>query len=605
MNRSKPFSAKQKKKQLQEKRNKKKETGPRFGGRHGAAYGGDDETQEKENEPQESRTGTTMKDVLKVNQQPGDKQKMFDANRYRLHFFQEDRANIEAKKKRARQPYRQLPEHEMEVDFDADLETAMDIPIRPAWYYSQSKQQVEANEEKYFREYVEKLLGDHGEEGLSYFELNLETWRQLWRVLEMSDVFLVIADIRYPAIHFPPALYRHITHDLKKSAIVVLNKVDLVPPPLVVAWQQYFKQRFPLVDVVCFSSFPKSKEELGVMTGALGKTVFKKRRRGTYKAMGPKELLQLCQNIVGAKVDLTSWEKKIEADQTEIADDDGSDSDEDDDDDQDVETIDDAAVGDEASRLGEGLTRHDAFSNGVLTIGCVGFPNVGKSSVINGLMGKKVVSVSKTPGHTKHFQTIFLTPTVRLCDCPGLVFPSKIDKNLQILGGIFPIAQVREPFSVVGYLAQRLDLPKLLKLKPVDEDADPRNHKWTPLDVCESWAQQRGFYTAKAARLDGNRGANNLLRLAVEGRLCLCLFPPGYTKKKELWSEHGDTEAFVELQSKYTKRTQVSADSEEEVAESCSDEEENEESDEEREPHKGRGGNLVSLNPFALLGDDD
>lgn len=32
---------------------------------------------------------------------------------------------------------------------------------------------------------------------LSYFELNLETWRQLWRVLEISDIILVIVDIRY------------------------------------------------------------------------------------------------------------------------------------------------------------------------------------------------------------------------------------------------------------------------------------------------------------------------------------------------------------------------------------------------------------------------
>lgn len=42
------------------------------------------------------------------------------------------------------------------------------------------------------------------------------------------------------------------------------------------------------------------------------------------------------------------------------------------------------------------------------------------------------VSTSKTPGHTKHLQTIFLTPTVRLCDCPGLVFPSLIEKQLQV-----------------------------------------------------------------------------------------------------------------------------------------------------------------------------
>ena len=37
-----------------------------------------------------------------------------------------------------------------------------------------------------------------GNRQLSYVELNLETWRQLWRVLEMSDIILLIADIRYP-----------------------------------------------------------------------------------------------------------------------------------------------------------------------------------------------------------------------------------------------------------------------------------------------------------------------------------------------------------------------------------------------------------------------
>lgn len=33
---------------------------------------------------------------------------------------------------------------------------------------------------------------------LSYFELNLETWRQFWRVLEMSDILLCVVDIRFP-----------------------------------------------------------------------------------------------------------------------------------------------------------------------------------------------------------------------------------------------------------------------------------------------------------------------------------------------------------------------------------------------------------------------
>lgn len=37
---------------------------------------------------------------------------------------------------------------------------------------------------------------------MSYFELNLETWRQLWRVLEMSDMILIIVDIRFPVSIF-------------------------------------------------------------------------------------------------------------------------------------------------------------------------------------------------------------------------------------------------------------------------------------------------------------------------------------------------------------------------------------------------------------------
>ena len=39
-----------------------------------------------------------------------------------------------------------------------------------------------------------------------------------------------------------------------------------------------------------------------------------------------------------------------------------------------------------------------------VTLGLVGYPNVGKSSTINCLMQDKKVSVSATPGKTKHFQ---------------------------------------------------------------------------------------------------------------------------------------------------------------------------------------------------------
>lgn len=53
-------------------------------------------------------------------------------------------------------------------------------------------------ENKYFREYIDNIEKTFSMAELSYFELNLETWRQLWRVLEMSDILLVVVDARFP-----------------------------------------------------------------------------------------------------------------------------------------------------------------------------------------------------------------------------------------------------------------------------------------------------------------------------------------------------------------------------------------------------------------------
>lgn len=78
------------------------------------------------------------------------------------------------------------------------------------------------------------------------------------------------------------------------------------------------------------------------------------------------------------------------------------------------------------------MDRHDLISKpffdkkneNEIIIGMIGFPNVGKSSVINVLCNKKLVGVGARPGKTKNFQTIYLEKDLVLCDCPGLVFPS-------------------------------------------------------------------------------------------------------------------------------------------------------------------------------------
>ncbi|KHJ83860.1 hypothetical protein OESDEN_16435 [Oesophagostomum dentatum] len=78
----------------------------------------------------------------------------------------------------------------------------------------------------------------------------------------------------------------------------------------------------------------------------------------------------------------------------------------------------------------------DAPGSKPIVVGMVGYPNVGKSSTINKLAGSKKVSVSATPGKTRHFQTIHIDNQLCLCDCPGLVMPSfAFGRNEMFLNG--------------------------------------------------------------------------------------------------------------------------------------------------------------------------
>lgn len=225
-------------------------------------------------------------------------------------------------------------------------------------------------------------------------------------------------------------------------------------------------------------------------------------------AEGAQKLQEACQQLVGNDLDLMTWKSKILEEMNLEYDD---------------------VVVDKVINQKEDTSyfEHQKFKEGILTLGCLGQPNVGKSSLINALMGRKVVSVSRTPGHTKHFQTIYLTSNVRLCDCPGLIFPSTVTKVLQVLMGSFPIAQLREPYSTIRYLAERMDLVGLLKISHPSKE-----NEWSAMDICEGWATKRGFFTAKAARPDTYRAANHLLRMALSGQIALCFMPPGYVAEK-------------------------------------------------------------------------
>lgn len=42
----------------------------------------------------------------------------------------------------------------------------------------------------------------------------------------------------------------------KKEILLILNKIDLAPPSVVLAWMHHFKERYPQLHIILFTSFP-------------------------------------------------------------------------------------------------------------------------------------------------------------------------------------------------------------------------------------------------------------------------------------------------------------------------------------------------------------
>jgi large subunit GTPase 1 len=128
-----------------------------------------------------------------------------------------------------------------------------------------------------------------------------------------------------------------------------------------------------------------------------------------------------------------------------------------------------------------GFAASDGMPPSKLVVGLVGYPNVGKSSTINALIGEKKVSVSSTPGKTKHFQTINVSDIV-LCDCPGLVFPQfAATKADLVCDGVLPIDQLREHLGPVALVVKRIPRAVLeatyglaIKVRNAEEGGDGR-----------------------------------------------------------------------------------------------------------------------------------
>ncbi len=160
-------------------------------------------------------------------------------------------------------------------------------------------------------------------------------------------------------------------------------------------------------------------------------------------------------------------------------------------------------------------------------VGTVGYPNVGKSSVINVLCGIKRVGVANRPGKTKHFQTLNLDEDLCLCDCPGLVFPSFANSKAEMMTcGVLNIDTMRDYVAPIQLVMSRvpkevLEAQYKVKLPPRDSSNYTASVFLQLIAGSHGWLNGAGVPNEAVA-------ARHVLKDYTNGKLLYCQLRPDY-----------------------------------------------------------------------------
>lgn len=401
------------------------------------------------------------------------------------------------------------------------------VPRRPLWDERMSTQELDERERESLLEWRRGLaeLQETDDLLMTPFERNLEVWRQLWRVIERSDLVVQIVDARHPLMFRCEDLENYVKEvNSKKNNLLLVNKADMMTLKQRESWARYFEKAG--INFRFFSA-ELARSENQFRESDINST-------DEDEAIGDHHEANLIVDDpnVAKKLEKIDLEEQ-EEEEAEWADEENLD-----------DTSRDATRRESKTRIITTEELEDLFLENApdvdanqgeerhkTTIGLVGYPNVGKSSTINALIGAKKVSVSATPGKTKHFQTIHLSDSVVLCDCPGLVFPNFATTKAElVINGILPIDQLREYSGPAALVAQRIPqsfMEAIYGMKIITQPLEEGGTGFpTAEEVLSAYAVARGFWTTGQGQPNESRAARYVLKDYVKGKLLYCQPPP-------------------------------------------------------------------------------
>ena len=281
-------------------------------------------------------------------------------------------------------------------------------------------------------------------------------YRELRKIVDTADVILVVLDARDPLGCRPIEVERYIMNlDPNKRVVLVLNKIDLVPKENVTAWVKYLRRELPTVAMKC--STQQQKFNLG-RSKASGMDAGGDQSGGS-ECIGGEQLLQLLKNY----------------------------------------------------------SRNSNMKVSV-TVGVVGYPNVGKSSLINSLVRTRAVETGAQAGITKKAQAVQLDKKVKLLDCPGIVFAKDETDVAVILRNCVKIDAIIDPLPAFQEIVRRCEKMKLMTLYKTARFGSDQ-------EFLQLVAQSRGKIK-KGGILDLEASARTVLTDWVQGKIPYCTKPP-------------------------------------------------------------------------------